>query len=278
MIQRSTCAIVLRVVDYAESDKLVTLYSRDLGRITGIAKGAKKSKRRFVNKLEEFSLLQLLYQTPRIENGLFFIAEAELLNAYLALRTDYRRYTTAAYLNELTVRFTREADPDSRLFTLLQWALASLERNDNPAKIIALFHLRLLAAVGYRPELSACGSCRLAITTGSGHHFRLVPGSGALICTSCHPWRELESTRLSPRTVAFLSNAQSFALHQLNRLQPSRQAAAEAMVALHAYTLHLLQQDIQSWPAVYALYANKSCPTAQALTDTSSLQSCGSPF
>jgi DNA repair protein RecO (recombination protein O) len=164
MTLRTTCGIVLRVGDYAESDKLVTLYSKDLGRITGIAKGAKKSKRRFVNKLEEFSLLQLLYQNPRTETGMLFIAEAELLHAHLTLRTDYRRYTTATYLNELMVRFTREADPDSRLFALLQWALASLEHHDDPAKIIALFHLRLLTAVGYRPELSFCGSCGLPIT------------------------------------------------------------------------------------------------------------------
>ena len=261
MTIHSTCGIVLRVGNYAESDKLVTLYSEDLGRITGIAKGAKKSKRRFVNKLEEFSLLQLLYQNPRTETGLFFIAEAELLHAHLTLRTDYRRYTTAIYLNELTVRFTREADPDPRLFALLQWALASLEHHDDPAKIIVLFHLRLLATVGYRPELSFCGSCGLPITPGPGHSYRLVPGSGSLLCNSCHPAREFQVTRLSPRTVTFLINGQSFALQQLNRLQPPYQTTAEAMVALHAYTLHLLQQDIHSWPAVRTLYANGSPAT-----------------
>jgi len=259
MTLRGTCGIVLRISDHGESDKLVTLYSSDLGRMTGIAKGAKRSKRRFVNKLEEFSLLQLLYQAPRSGAGLFFIAEAELLCAHVSLRTDYRRYTTAIYLNELVVRFTRENDPDPLLFELLHWALASLDQNDDPAKIVALFHLRLLAAAGYRPELSACGFCQLPVAPG--RTFRLVPGSGSLLCSSCHPTGGFQATQLSLRTIKFLMNAQSFALKQLNRLQLPRQTTTEAMLALHTYTLHLLQQDIHSWPAVRTLYANGS-PTA----------------
>ncbi len=65
MTLQSTCAIVLKVAEHGEADKLVTCYSRELGRMTGLAKGAKRSSRRFVNKLEEFSLLQLFYRPPR---------------------------------------------------------------------------------------------------------------------------------------------------------------------------------------------------------------------
>ena len=100
MTLQSTCAIVLKVAEHGEADKLVTCYSRELGRITGLAKGAKRSARRFVNKLEEFSLLQLFYRPPRSPSGLTFIGEAELLRAHLSLRTVYPRYVVAAYLGE----------------------------------------------------------------------------------------------------------------------------------------------------------------------------------
>ncbi len=153
MTLRSTCAIVLKVADHGESDELVTCYSRELGRITGLAKGAKRSARRFVNKLEEFSLLQLLCRPPRSASGLYFIGEAELLRAHLSLRTVYPRYVAAAFLCELTLRFTRDNDPDQRIFALLQWALDALDRGEAVAKTAALFHLLLLDAAGYRPEL-----------------------------------------------------------------------------------------------------------------------------
>ncbi|NOQ45602.1 MAG: DNA repair protein RecO, partial [Desulfobulbaceae bacterium] len=87
MISRRTRGIVLSVSAHGESDKLVTFYSPDLGRSTGIAKGAKRSKQRFVNKLEEFSLLQIMYRPSR-GSGLLFLSEAELDRAFLSLRRD----------------------------------------------------------------------------------------------------------------------------------------------------------------------------------------------
>ena len=80
---QTTRGYVLHIAGYGEADKLVTLYSNDLGRFTAIAKGALKSKQRFVNKLEPYSLLSLFYLPPRTSSGLYFLEEAELLAANL---------------------------------------------------------------------------------------------------------------------------------------------------------------------------------------------------
>ena len=82
--QIESAAIVLDCRDHGESDKIVTFFCRDIGRITGIAKGAKRSKKRFVNKLEIFSSLCIQHTLP--QNGrLAFIAEAELLDGFITL-------------------------------------------------------------------------------------------------------------------------------------------------------------------------------------------------
>ena len=245
MTLRTTCGIVLRVVDYGEADKLVTLYCSDLGRVTGIAKGAKKSKRRFVNKLEECTLLRIFYRLPRGSSGLLLINEAELLAAHLSLRTDFRRYVAAMYLNELTLRFTRDNDPDQRLHTLLKWAFAALDRGRMPQQIITLFHLHLLETVGYRPELSHCMACRQAVRAQYSYIF--LPGSGALLCSGCSPGTNSHAHGLSIQTIRLLTSAQSYDLDRLHRLHFPAQALAEAMPALHRFSLHLLQQDIHSW-------------------------------
>jgi DNA repair protein RecO (recombination protein O) len=252
MTLRSTCGIVLKISAHGESDKLVTFYSNDLGRVTGIAKGAKKSRHRFVNKLEEFSHLQIVYRPPRGLTGLLFISEAELLCAHLSIRKDYRRYVCAMYISELMLRFTRDNDPDPRLYALLKWAFASLDAEDTPQKIAALYHLQLLATAGYRPELHRCGSCQQPVSPDRTYIF--LPGNGSLLCSSCHLWQGGPAfNRLSVQTLKFLARAQIAGLERLNRLQLSGQPAAEALESLYHYSFHLLQQDIHSWQAMRSL-------------------------
>ena len=252
MSLRSTCGLVLKISEHGESDKLVTVYSNDLGRVTGIAKGAKRSKQRFVNKLEEFSHLQIFYRPPRGLMGLLFISEAELLCSHLSIRKDYRRYVAAMYISELILRFTRDNDPDPRLYALLKWAFASLEMDEAPQKIATLFHLQLLTAAGYRPELNRCSKCELPVSPGRA--FIFLPGNGSLLCSSCHPRQGgPDLNHLSIQTLKFLARAQIAGLEQLNRLQLSGQTTTEALESLYHYTFHLLQQDIHSWPIMRAL-------------------------
>ena len=265
MSLRSTCGIVLKISGHGEADKLVTFYCPDLGRVTGIAKGAKKSNRRFVNKLEEFSHLHIFYRPPRESSGLLLLSEADLLASHLSLRTDFQRYVAAMYLCELILRFTRDNDPDPRLYALLKWALSALDHEKAPQKIVTLAHLHLLDTAGYRPEFSRCHTCRQVV--GSGRTYMFLPEIGALLCSSCCPRQEGCSPCLSVQTLRLLANAQLFDLDRLHRLQFTQQSLSEAMDALHYFTLHLLQQDVHSWKILRSLVAGRnSSPIPRPIT------------
>lgn len=246
MTPRSTSGIILKVADHGESDKLVTFFSPILGRVTGIAKGAKRSKQRFVNKLEPFSRLQIMYRPSR-SGGLIFILEAELESAYLKIRNQYPSYIGAMYLAELVLRFTRENDPEEELFTLLAWALSGMNSDVQPLKTVLLFHLRLLTTVGYEPELQRCSDCSTPVEPGK--RFRLQPAGGALLCNNCGHGTG-PSQQLSVQTLRFLAHGQQWDLQRLDRLKLPPLAIREALIALHRYSHHLLQQDIHSWKAV----------------------------
>lgn len=246
MTPRSTSGIILRVADHGESDKLVTFCSPSLGRVTGIAKGAKRSKKRFVNKLELFSHLQIMYRPSR-NGGLIFMIEAELESAYLKIRSQYPCYTGAMYLSELVLRFTRENDPDPELFTLLSWALSSINNGTQPLTIALLFHLRMLTTVGYQPELHRCSNCSTPVAPGK--RFSLQPAGGALLCNTCNHGTA-PSLQLSVQTLRFLAHGQQWDLQRLDRLKLPPAAIREALLALHRYSHHLLQQDIHSWKAI----------------------------
>jgi DNA repair protein RecO (recombination protein O) len=252
-----TCGIVLRVTGHGESDKLVTLYTPDLGRITGIAKGAQKSRRRFVNKLEAFSHLLVFYRPPRGAQGLLLINEAELLAAHIPLRTDVQRYAAAMYLCELIVRFTHDNDPDPQLYTLFKWAIAALDHDKMPARVVALAHLQLLERVGYRPELNCCSRCRQLLRPE--HTYMLLPGVGALLCNLCSSSKRSPFPPLSVHTLRLLSTGQTLPLDRLHRLHFTPKSLAEALSALNVYTLHLLQQDVHSWSIFCALGIGQNC-------------------
>lgn len=250
MTAQGTCALVLRIVDHGEADKLVTLFSIDLGRITGIAKGARKSTRRFVNKLEPFTLLQVFCRPPRNPAGLYLISDAELLNAHISLRRNYFRYAAASYLSELVLRFTHEHDPDPRLFTVLRWALLAIDEGRSPLKIATFAHLLFLTGAGYRPELEECGRCRQPVHPPCT--YLLLAAGGALLCSKCHPGAG-GTSRLSVQTLRVLAAAQSTTLNRLDRLQPPPRVLSEALQALHQFSLQILQQDLKAWQALQSL-------------------------
>src|SRR5215475_8389966 len=97
MREELTTAIVLRTRTYGESDKIVTFLTRDWGKVTGIAKGAKRSRRRFVNVLEPFTHVQLRFRPSRA-NDLAFILGCDLIRSFRAPGRDLQRYALASYL------------------------------------------------------------------------------------------------------------------------------------------------------------------------------------
>jgi DNA repair protein RecO (recombination protein O) len=239
-----TRGIVLKLTGHGESDKIVTFCSPDLGRVTGIAKGAKRSQKRFVNKLELFSLLDITYRPAR-NGGLIFISEAELEEPFLSLRSNHNRYTMAALCCELIIRFTSEHDPDPEIFTLLLWLLAAVDSGGQPLKAGALFHLRLLSACGYQPELSRCCSCKRIVD--NTRSFALQPATGSLVCNRCNSNVQKSEFNLTLQTIKFLQTAQQLKIHQLQRLQMPKKNARETLHILYRYSQHLLQRDIHSW-------------------------------
>ena len=186
---RACEGLVLRVVPFGESDKLVTWYGAQTGRITAIAKGAQKSKRRFVNKLEPFSRLCFFCRPPRRSaSGLYFLEAAELLSAHLRIRQEYPRFLAATCLSELCLRFTRDQDPDPRLYTLLLWAVEAVSNRDRAFRYLLFFHLKLLQLAGYRPDLAHCRRCGRPLSGPAGFAPDPQNAEGVLlVCGACQP-------------------------------------------------------------------------------------------
>lgn len=242
--QTESPAIVLDCRDHGESDLIVTFFCQHHGRLTGIAKGAKRSKKRFVNKLEIFSSLRVLHTIPQ-NNRLAFIAEAELVDGFLSLRKNISCYTTASVIRELTLLATKEIEGDEELYPLLVWAYTSLNLERAPLPILIFFLIRFYAIIGYSPQLDSCLQCGQQIQQKESYSFHTA--TGGIQCSKCQEGSTTNRIMLSQGTLKSLTTAQKQPLQRLHRLQLSGNSQNEALSFLHSYGRQLFQREIVSW-------------------------------
>jgi DNA repair protein RecO (recombination protein O) len=245
MSLQQSLAIVLQVKDHGDSDKIVTLYTLAHGKIVLIAKGAKRSKKRFVNKLELFSLLDIHF-APSRHSSLMRLDQADLVAHFPGLRENYELYVVASLLCELVLHWTREHDADEELFRLLVWALEGLAMAGRAVnRTVIFFHVKMLDILGYRPDLTGCLDCH--VLGAPGVLYRFSPLRNGLVCSRCEPRATMNSQPLSIQTIQLLRRVQEMEQGKLERLQFSLAATQEALALLKQYDHHLLQREVQSW-------------------------------
>jgi DNA repair protein RecO (recombination protein O) len=145
-----TEAIVLRLTDYGEADRIVSLFTLEQGKLQGIARGAKRSRKRFGGALEPFAHLKLQVQHG---SGLATLLSADIVGVFTGIRGDLGKIGTAAYACELVDRLTPDEDPNPRLFRLLYCYLEQLNSAPLSPSDRRFFAINLLKILGYQPDL-----------------------------------------------------------------------------------------------------------------------------
>ena len=250
MAIRRAEAIILRSRDYSESDRLITFFTRNQGQLTGIAKGARRSKKRFVHTLEPLSHVLLTY-ADRPTSGLVRIDASELKNAFTALRSDIARLGYASLGCEMVLEMSPERQANPSLFVLLYHYLEQLEHGADPENTSLLFQTRMLSLCGYAPNLQTCVRCGQELAAGEEWFFA-VPQGGLL----CKPHRQgPEIYPISPGTVMLLRQAQQLPLSRLWRLRFQRQSREECRFLLINLTRHHLEKDLKSLKLLHQIGA-----------------------
>lgn len=237
-------ALVLDSRDYGESDKIITFFCQEIGRLTVIAKGAHRSKKRFINKLELFTFLQISY-SKRAAAGMAVLDEAELLKSFISLRLDFRRYTAASVIREYMLLVTNETLNDDNLFQLALWSFHSLNRGENPEQIVALFLVKLFDLLGYRPNFSSCQNCGHKPENGDDGVFSIE--MGGIICRNCLPSIDTGRSPMSAGTIQMISTVQQQPVARLNRFKPAGTVLEQMLDYSYRYSRSLFQRDIHSW-------------------------------
>ena len=147
-------AVVLRVTDYGEADRIVSVFTLEQGKLQGVAHGAKRSRKRFGGALEPFAHLKLQLQQGK---GLPTLSSADILNIFPGIRGGLDKIGCAAYACELVERLTPDEEPNPRLFRLLYCYLERLDQAPPSPSDRRFFAVNLLKILGYQPDLQVRG-------------------------------------------------------------------------------------------------------------------------
>lgn len=228
--------VVLRTQKLGEADRIVTLLTRDHGRVRAVAKGVRRTKSKFGSRLEPFSRVDVQLYTGRT---LDVVTQVEALDAHgPTLAGDYASYTAGTAMLETAERLTdEEKEPAVQQYLLLVGGLRALARGDHdPGLVLDSYLLRSLALGGYAPSFDACVRCGLP-----GPHRWFSVAAGGSVCGDCRP---SGSATVGAETLALLASLLTGDWEVADASEPRSRREASGIVA--AYLQWHLERGLRS--------------------------------
>lgn len=180
--------LVLRQQPLGDSDRIVTLFTREYGKIRAAAKGVRRPTSRLAGRIEPFTQTRLLLARGRT---LDVIAQAEIIRSFAGMRGDLFRAAYGAFVMELIDRGLPERDRHEEVFILTVDTLSELDGAAGAgAELASLrFAVQLARLLGYQPETTACVGCgrRLPRASGPAGAWAFSPAGGGALCPACRP-------------------------------------------------------------------------------------------
>lgn len=207
-------AFIIDVRKLQEADRLVVLFTEDEGKISGVAKSAARSRRRFGGKLERLSRVRATW-FDKEGRELCRLDSCDLLEESFSLHQDLRRAALLPYIAEMVDTFGREREADGRYYRLLKSVIAALREGGDPRTLARYFEVWTLRLHGLLPELDRCVSCQRDLSASGGA--LLLGDTPGLFCRTCsketaHDTGNWGGTlRLGPEAVVLLGTFRSTA-------------------------------------------------------------------
>ncbi len=235
-------ALVMRIKEFGESDLLVTFFTSDKGRLKGVAKGGRRSRKRFANCLDLFCLTKMEYR-PNRKGDLYFLNSCKLVHAFPGLRSDFTSLSLASYMIELTEILFPQNVVDKGMFELLNNSFLALNEGMSNDLLRIIFEARAMALGGYGINFDRCGSCGRTYTGAGRAVFKR--NRGGIACLNC----ERESglcPGMGPDAVKGLRTIQSEPLNNMDGMQLTEEAIREIKPVLKQHIEYRIGKRLKS--------------------------------
>jgi DNA repair protein RecO (recombination protein O) len=234
-----TEAVVIKKTKLGEADRILTLYSRDFGKIEAVAKGVRRPKSKLAGHLE-----LLTYSQIRLARGrnLDTVTGSQTVEAFLPLKNDLWLTSYGLYTAELVNQFNPERSPNQAVFDLLVDTLRRLSQAENSDLTLRFFELHLLETAGFRPQLRECVACKAELKPEVNSFSSMA---GGILCPNCQ-YEQPNSIAISIDALKVLRFMQKNGFETVSRLKITNELAGEIKNILGGYIRHILEKEVKS--------------------------------
>lgn len=237
----------MRRIEYGDHDLIITYFTREMGRLSVMAKNARKSVKRFAGALDPFSMMQINCTWPKRKNRMPILNHVDLETAFARIRTNAVHTGYASYWMEMVNAWMEEGRRDDPLFELMAHVLDALDRRTMPAPVLSLlFQIRFMCLAGFSPNLIACGECETPIDDIHQERVHFDVAGGRLVCERCRPSGGTRDLPVSKGTLKQLSWINGSDIRRAERIRFSPVAIAEGERLLEAFIPCHLGREMKS--------------------------------
>jgi len=228
-------AFVLRTLELGETDLIVSLFARGHGKVRGVARAARKSRRRFGGTLEPLTLVRVSW-TEKTGRDLHRLDSMECVRSFAAMQGDPPLQAACAVVSELSESFAHEGQSEEKAFKLIAAVLEALENGCDPWTMVRYFEYWMLRVHGLLPDLGSCSTCGKALGPSSKPR---VDSNGTVRCRNCAGQESGGSRMIAAAETEFLDAAR--------RLAPSAVEARPMTVSAGSSLESLLRGTLESF-------------------------------
>ena len=237
-----TEAVVINGRDWRETSKIVTFYTRSSGKVTAIAKGARRKNSVFRDCLQPFTYLDLVYYEKE-ERELQVVSQCSGIDSFQDIREDLLRTAYASYFVQLIDEMVGSGEPSEELFRLLLVVLYKL-RERSSDMLARFFELHLLEVLGYNPSLGSCAVCQDIVKVRSGE-LHLSGSAGGIVCGRCFGGIK-DCRSVSGGVYSALLHLQNVDVLKLDRFSLAPGLCEELKSVVYCYLEYFLEKKLKS--------------------------------
>ncbi len=230
-------AIIIRLADFSETSRVVTFFTQESGKMSALAKGAKRLKSAFEGGIDLLSRCRLVF-IDRPSTSLNLLTEAKLVERFAPSPGRLDSLYGGYYVAELLSSLTEENDPHPQLYQDSLHALDSFRKDTDPGPALARFELRLLQITGHLPAFDTCVVCGKSTSVGHGP-WALWQAQGGVICRTCQQ-PQYKSHPLQTGTLRVLNALASDDVSLGSRINISKQQCEEIRTLTTSSIVYLL--------------------------------------
>ncbi|NLN74702.1 MAG: DNA repair protein RecO [Armatimonadetes bacterium] len=250
----SANGIVLRRIDLGEKDRILTIFTREYGKLSAVAKGSRRPGGRFGSVSEPFTYSKLMLSSGR---DLDVLSQCEIKESFPHIRCDIANIAYGIYMLELVNAFLDKRQPNPDMFDTLLSAMYILESGTDPEITTRFFELQLLSILGYEPSVDACIRCGRRPADG---RIFFSSSLGGIVCARCDAPPK-DSVKARAAVASYILALRRAEPHKLKDMRVPKGARRDLALILRRHIRYQLEHDLKSVEFLDVVAATEvNCP------------------